>query len=219
MVEDDRSVKGRRYDASGRQARSAATRQRVIDAARDHFVRRGYRATTIAAVAADAGVNPDTVYTLVGRKPAILRELIEQAISGTDRAVAAEERPLIAAIRAEPDAVAKLRLYATSMRQTLERLAPLFLAVRDAASTEPDAHQVWHEISERRAANMRNLATDLRATGRLRPDLTIDTAADVVWTTNSPEVWVLLTVERGWSPDRYEVWLADAWCRLLLTDG
>nr|MBA3267271.1 hypothetical protein [Acidimicrobiia bacterium] len=39
---------------------------------------------------------------------------------------------------------------------------------------------------------------------------------DVIWATNSAELYVLLTVERRWTPDRYERWLADAWCRLLL---
>jgi AcrR family transcriptional regulator len=216
MGERPRPVKPRRYDASGRHARSAETRRRILGAARDHFVRDGYRATTIAAVARTAGVNPDTVYQLVGRKPTLLRELIEQAISGTDHAVVAEERAPIAAMIAEPDAVEKLRIYARAVRETHERLAPLFIAMRDASTSDPEAREVWHEITERRAANMRKLAANLRATGRMRPDLTIDVAGDVVWATNSTELWVLLTVDRGWAPDRYERWLADSWCRLLL---
>ena len=70
--------------------------------------------------------------------------------------------------------------------------------------------------SQRRAANMRRLVLDLKGTGRLRPDLSVDVAADVIWATNSAELYVLLTVDRGWTPRRYELWLADAWCRLLL---
>ena len=210
------AVKVRRYDASRRRAGSATTRQRILDAAHHHFTAEGYRATTIAAVARTAGVNPDTVYALVGRKPTLLRTLIEHALSGTDHVVPAEQRPAIAAAIAEPDPVRKLRLYAASVRETHERLAPLFLAVRDAATTEADVGEVWHEIAERRAVNMRKLAAALDASGRLRPGLSIDTAADVVWATNSPEMWLLLTVDRRWTPDAYEQWLADAWQRLLL---
>ncbi len=69
------------------------------------MVERGYRATTVTAVVATADVHVDTVYALVGRKPVLLRELIEQALSGTDCAVVAEERDYVRAIRGklEPD--------------------------------------------------------------------------------------------------------------------
>lgn len=63
---------------------------------------------------------------------------------------------------------------------------------------------------------MRELAGDLAHAGGLRAGLSIDEAADTIWATNSSELYVLLTTERGWSPDRYQHWLADTWCRLLL---
>lgn len=211
-----KEVKRRRYDAAKRQARSAETRQRILDAAREQFLEGGYRATTIATIAAQAEVNVDTVYQLVGRKPVLLRELIEQAISGSDRAVVAEERDYVKAILAAADPVEKLTIYARAMREIQQRMAPLYLALRDASSTEPEAHEVWNQIGERRAANMRKLVQDLKSAGGLRPELTVGEAADVVWATNSAEVYVLLTGDRGWSPRRYERWLADAWCRLLL---
>jgi AcrR family transcriptional regulator len=206
----------REYDGTTRRARSAQTRQRVLDATRGLLLERGYRAMTVAAVAERAGVNVDTVYSLVGRKPVLLRELIEQAISGTDRAVAAQERNYVQAMRATDDPIEKLTIYARAIRQIQARMAPLHLALRDASSTEPEAQRVWREISERRAANMRRLIADLAGTGRLRSDISISDAADTVWATNSAELYVMLTAERGWSPRRYERWLADTWCRLLL---
>lgn len=219
MVTVTMEVKGRSYDNEGRHLQSEATRQRILDAARALMVERGYRATTISAIAGQASVHVDTVYELVGRKPVLLRELIEQAVSGTDSAVVAEDRDYVKAMRAEPDPSRKLRIYAAAMRAIQSRMAPLFLALRDASATEPDARQVWREISDRRAANMRKLVGDVAAAGGLRPGLSIDDAADVIWATNSSEFYVLLTGERGWPPDRYERWLADAWCRLLLPDG
>lgn len=214
-----RTVKGRSYDGSNRQAASAETRQRIVDAGRELVLSQGYRATTIAAVAKRAGVNVDTVYTLVGRKPVLMRELVEQAISGDDHAVAAEERAHIKAIRAEPDPATKLRMYARSMRETHARLAPLFVALRDASSTEPDAKALWQTISDRRAANMRKLVREIQQAGALRPGLGVADAADTIWVTNSPEVYVMLTTERGWPPGRYERWLAATWTRLLLADA
>jgi AcrR family transcriptional regulator len=216
MVAMDRNVKRRAYDATFRQARSAETKQRILEVARDLIVRDGYRATKIAAIAARADVNVDTVYELVGRKPMVLRELIEQAISGADRPVIAEERDYVKAMKEEPDPARKLALYARAVCDIQGRMAPLFLALRDASTTEPEAHQVWQEISERRATNMRRLVRDLRDSGGLRSGLSVDQAADVLWAMNSSEMYVLLTGERGWSPRRYENWLTEAWCRLLL---
>ena len=206
----------RAYEAGRRQAASAATRQRIVDAARELIVQLGYRATTIGAVAARAEVNVDTIYQLIGRKPVLLRELIEQAISGQAHAVVAEERAPIVAMRAELDPAIKLAMYARVMRETHARLAPLFVALRDAATTEPEAMDVWREISDRRAANMRKLVGEIDDIGGLRPELGIDDAADTIWVTNSPELYVMLTCERGWSPHHYEHWLAATWHRLLL---
>ena len=211
-----RPVKRSAYDNAARQAKSLETRQRILGAARGLMLERGYRASTIAEIADRSGVHVDTVYELVGRKPVLLRELIEQAISGTDRAVIAEDRDYVHAMLTEPDPARKLAIYAHAMREIQARMAPLFLALRDAASTEPEAREIWQEISDRRAANMHKLARDLRDADGLRPGLTVEEAADVIWATNSPELYVLLTAERNWTADHYEDWLADTWRRLLL---
>src|SRR4051794_4209973 len=158
----------RGYDGEQRRAQSGATRERILDRARELVVERGYRGATIAELARRAEVHVDTVYELVGRKPVILRELVERAISGADRPLDPFERDYVQQITAEPDAGAKLDLYAAAMRRIHARLAPLFLALRDASSTDPAAGQVWSEISERRARNMKMLAADLLSTGQVR---------------------------------------------------
>src|ERR1700685_4408604 len=93
-----RPVKRSAYDNAARQAKSRETRQRILDAARALIVERGYRASTISEIARRSGVHVDTVYELIGRKPVLLRELIEQAISGTDHAVVAEESEYVRAM-------------------------------------------------------------------------------------------------------------------------
>lgn len=208
----------RGYDSEQRRAQSESTRQRILDMARALVVERGYRGTTIAELARRAEVHVDTIYELVGRKPVILRELVERAISGTDRRLDPFERDDVQQITAEPDAGRKLDLYAAAMRRILARLAPLFLALRDASATDPEAAQVWSQISERRAANMRLLAADLLATGQLRDGLGVDEVADTIWATNSPDLHRLLVEDRGWSPDHYQEWLGNSWRRLFLAE-
>ena len=209
----------RDYDRSGRQAASDATRQRILDAASSMVISHGYRGTRIADIASASDVHVATVYELVGRKPVILRELIERAISGQDRAVPAHERDYVVAMRGAPDPRHKLAIYANAMGAIHGRLAPLLLALRDAATTEPEAAAVWREISQRRATNMRRLVEDLQHAGGLRDDLPIEDAADFVWATNSPELYTLMCVERGWTPDHYQAWLCDLWSRYLLPRG
>lgn len=206
----------RAYDSSSRTEAALATRQSILDAARRVFLDKGYAAATMPAIAQAAGVALDTVYATVGKKPALFRLLIDLAISGGDRAAPAEERSYVRAIRAERDAAQKLRIYAAALSDIQQRLAPLFRVLQGAAALDPELAALWQSISQRRAKNMRLLAADLAATGRLRPHLSVARAADIIWSMNSPEFYGLLVEQRRWSPKEYERWLADAWIRLLL---
>ena len=208
--------KKREYDATSRQKAAKRTKQSILQAARNVFLTRGYAGATMPAIAEAAGVALDTVYASFGKKPALFRLLIELAISGAEEAVPAEERDYVRAIRSESDALKKLQIYAGAVRAIQERLAPLFEVLRAAAPLDAELAELWHVISQRRAQNMRLLAAELAGTGRLRADVSIDKAADILWSMNSPELFVLLVHERGWPSRDFEQWLGDAWVRLLL---
>jgi AcrR family transcriptional regulator len=209
----------RSYHSPRRAEQAAATRRAILDAAKERFVSNGYAATTVAEIAQHARVSLDTVYATVGRKPALLRELVETAISGSDRAVPAEQRDYVIRIAAATAARDKIEIYAVAITAIQQRMAPVFLALRDAASTDPDCASLWTEIANRRAANMLKFAADLRSTGELRADLSDEQVADIVWSMNAAEYWVLLVHERSWAPQQFTDWLVDAWSRLLLSRG
>ncbi|PWT84987.1 MAG: TetR/AcrR family transcriptional regulator [Acidobacteria bacterium] len=211
-----RMAKRRVYDSSSRKQAARLTQEVILETAWKVFLEKGYAAATMPAIAQAAGVALDTVYATVGKKPALFRLLIERAISGKEGAVPAEERDYVQAIRTEPDAAGKLRIYARALRSIQQRLAPLFRVLQGAAPLDAQLSALWKNISERRAKNMRLLAADLAATGRLRPHLSVARAADIIWTMNSPEFYLLLVEERGWLPKEFEDWLVDAWIRLLL---
>jgi len=211
-------VKPRHYDASRRRAAAEQTRLAILDAAAELFLAHGYPTTTMAAIADVAAVNLDTVYAAVGPKPALFRLLIERAISGTEGAVPALERDYVREIRAEPDPGQKLDIYARAVAQIQKRLAPLFGVLRQAAPASPELATLWQEIANRRARNMREFAENLAETGGLREGVSIEEAADVLWTMNSSEFYDLLVRERGWDTDRFARWLALTWQRLLLRD-
>jgi AcrR family transcriptional regulator len=205
----------RRYDATGRRQAAARTRSAILDAARQLFAEHGYTATPMTAVAGRAGVALDTVYAAVGRKPELARLLIETAISGTDQAIPAEQRDYVQAIQAAPDARTKIAIYAAAITAIAPRMA-LVLGIIQQAATEPELAALRTEIAERRAANMRRFVADLATAAPLRLDP--GQAADIVWATNSAELYQLLVGQRGWTPQRYEQFLADTWQRLLLAD-
>ena len=205
----------RRYDATSRREAAARTRAAILDAARELFTERGYAATPMTAVAERARVALDTVYASVGRKPELARLLIETAISGTGQAVPAEQRNYVQAIRAAPDAATKIDLYAAAITTMGPRLA-LVLGIVQQAPSEPELARLWRQIAERRRANMRLFVADLAVVHPLRLDP--DEAADIIWATNSPELYQLLVDQRGWTPQRYERFLADTWRRVLLPD-
>lgn len=208
---------GRRpYRSRLRADQAAATRSSILEAALAEFTERGYPGTTVGAVARRAGVAVDTVYTAVGRKPQLLREVVESAISGVDHAVPAEEREYVHRIRAAGTAREKIAIYADSVTAILPRMAAIYRMLRSAAPSEPESAGVWREISERRAGNMRLFVADLRAAGGVRTDMGTDALADVVWLLAGTETWLSLVEERGWSPGRFRAWLIDAWERLLL---
>lgn len=187
----------------------------MLGAARDLFSSRGFAATTVADVARNAGVSLDTVYASVGPKPDLMVAVVDMALGGGGEPVPAEERTYVKAIRAAPSAEDKIAVYAGALGRLMPGTAPLLGALQEAARTDPACARTWQHLEQRRAANMRLFAADLRSTGRLRDDLDDDAVADIVWTTNAVDYYTRLR-SRGWSAQRYAVHLRDLWTRVLL---
>ncbi len=211
------SVNSRRtYSSPLRVGQAVATRHRVLVAAWELFTSRGFAGTTVGRVAALAEVSVDTLYTTVGRKPDLLRAVVESAISGTDDTVPAEQRDYVNHMRAASGAIEKITIYADAVAAMSPRTAPIFVALRDGAQTDPDCAALFTEITNRRAANMLRLAADLRSTGELRPELSDRYVADVVWATAGFEHYMQLVAGREWTPEEFGEYLRELWGRLFL---
>jgi AcrR family transcriptional regulator len=210
-----KQVKTRSYRSPHRREQAATTRSSVLTAARDLLQDRGYAATSVADIAHLAGVSVDTVYASVGRKPELVLAVIDMVLGGADEPVPAEQRDYVLAIRTEPSALGKIRVYAAAVAGLVPRTAPLQEALRAAGESDADCAAAWQRLVKRRAANMRLFAADLRSTGELRDDLADEEVADVVWSTNAAEYWLLLE-QRDWTPARYQALLVDLWSRMLL---
>ena len=209
-------VKTRRYSSELRAEQAARTRRQVLAAARELFTSKGYPGTAVAEVARLAGVSVDTVYSSVGRKPDLLLAVIDMTLGGAEEPVTAEERGYVKAVRAAPTAEGKIAAYTEALGRVIPATAPLLTALREGALSDPGCARVLEHLEDRRAANMRLFAADLRSAGGLRRDLGDDEVADIVWSTNSVEYYSLLR-SRGWSAERYAEHLRDLWTRVLLS--
>ncbi|MQB02222.1 MAG: TetR family transcriptional regulator, partial [Actinobacteria bacterium] len=183
-----------------RQEQAAATRQRIASAARKLFRERGYGATTIAAIAAEAGVAEPTVYAVFGSKKSFLLALRQQMHAEV------ELPKLTAEATAAPDARRKLEGWARLLRAQMERSYDVIAAHREAARIDPSAAEEYRGVLDSRAGVMQELVRELGAD--LRSDLNLRTAADILWAFSNEEIYRELIQERGWPPDRYEAWMA-----------
>lgn len=209
-------VKPRRaYDSPRRREQALATRRGILDAAQLLFIERGYVATTIDAIATDAGVSSETVYAAFTNKRSILSFLLDVAIAGDDAPVPILERPWVEAMRYEPDRTRRLQILARNGRRILERTAPIYEVLRGAASADPKVAVLWEHAKDQRFAGQHELVKVLVRGHPVRDGLTLRAATDQVFAIGSPETYRLLVVDRGWSPDRFERWYADTLERLL----
>jgi AcrR family transcriptional regulator len=204
-------VKGtRRYDSPRRREQAAATRSAILQAAQRLFEERGYAATTMAAIATAAGVAPKTVYVAFSTKSGVLRALWNLLLRGDDGEAPVAMRQWYQEAVDEPDPRRRLALNARNSRAVKVRLGALLAVIRSAAPTDPDIAELWARIGREFHENQRVIVDRLAAAGALRPGLTAERATDILWTLNHPDVWLLLGGERGWTPEEYEAWFADA---------
>ena len=200
----------------GRRERSRRTRRAIVRAATDLFVDRGYGATTIAQIADAAGVAAPTVYASYGTKVAILSAALDQAIAGDDEEVVVNARDWMAPVWTAPSAAERLAAYAAACRRMMLGAGDIFAVVTAAASTDAELADLAATTEQRRRLGATAVVDSVLEVGALRDGLDRDDAVDVLWLLNSPVVFTHLVRGAGWSPDRYERWLAGAFERELL---
>jgi AcrR family transcriptional regulator len=207
----------RSYASPLRKAQAATTRRSIIDAASALFIERGYVATSIEAIAEAAGVSRATVFTSVGGKKALLKKAYDVALVGDDEPIPFPLRPASLAVRAEPDPQRFLVGYTGLVVDINTRLAPIYEAVRGAASADPEVRDVFEAIGTERRIGAGNVVTGLLGKGaRLREGLDAEGAADILWVLIDAGLFHLLVHQCGWTPERFQAWLAETIQRQLL---
>ena len=200
----------RRYNSPRRREQAAATRRAILDAAQRLFERQGYGATSMAAIAAEAGVAQKTVYLAFETKSGLLRALWHLLLRGDEGPEPVGEREWFRRVLEEPDPERQLLLTARNSRAVKERAGALMEVIRGAASSDPEIGRLWDRIQADFYDNQRSIVESLDKKEALRPELDVDRAADILWTVNHPDVYWLLVNERSWTSEQFEQWLAAA---------
>lgn len=206
----------RKYDSSHRKAQSLETQLQIVEVARRLFIERGYSGTSIESLAKEAGVAPETIYVLFGSKVAVLSRVVDVNIVGDGEPIPLLVRSQIREVEFEKDQRRQIQMFASRIRMIMPRVAPLFEVMRGASKTEPEISKILKNYLEGRLQGMGYFIDCLLANGPLRNNLSKLTAVETLWTMTSAEVYNLLTVDRGWSDEEYESWLASTLTRLLL---
>jgi AcrR family transcriptional regulator len=206
----------RKYDSRRRQAQAASTRRSILDAAQRLFERDGYVATTMEAIAAEAGVALKTVYSAFTTKSGLLRAVWDLLLKGDVDDAPVADRSWYRQMLEEPDPLRQLQLNASNARAVKTRIGPLLRVIRDAATVDADGAALWNLIQADFYENQRVLVASIHEHGGLRPGLDPASATDILWTLNHPNVWLLLVDERHWTPDQFESWFAGVTCEQLL---
>ncbi|MEV0358749.1 TetR family transcriptional regulator [Nocardia sp. NPDC050697] len=194
-----------------REARKAETEQRIIEAATTRFLADGYAGTTLAAVAAAAGVGERTVYVRFGNKAELLKRVVDVAVVGdtADRPLAA--RGWYRRVREAPTLAERVAAYADGAAAMMRRLGPAVAVAQQAEHIEPliaDAAAAGRAGSR---AEVAEIWTAMHADGLLHPDADLDWIITTVTTLTAADTYVLMTKMLGITPESYRDWVYDTW--------
>ena len=208
------TAKPRRYDASRRREQARLKRKAIVAAARQRFLDDGFTATTIATIAADAGATVDTIYKSFGGKAGLLRAMCEDALKGEGSIQAEQRSDAMQASEADPRRM--LRGLGTLTTEVAPRIAPLLLLLSSAAEADSAMAQLRADFDAARLARMTQVVQILASKTQLRPGLSVEEAAEIMWVYSSPELYGLLVLTRGWRPERFGEFVGESLVDALL---
>lgn len=201
-----------------RAERSRQTREKIIDAARELFVANGYGGTGLQEVADRAGVAVQTIYFVFRNKRTLFKDVVDTTIAGDTEPVATMDRPWFRAAVGAATADELLRTYAKGSRAILDRVAPIMAMITAATAADPEIADLWPDDHDMRYTVVTAVAKALVTKPDARPGVSAKRAADVIYGLLSPELYLVLVRDRGWSPARFQRWAYETLRAQLVRD-
>ena len=201
----------RSYNSSRRALQAAQTRDEVIRAAQALFPTTGWAGTTLAAIADEAGVSVETIYNGFGSKKGLLREAMDAAVVGDTEPIPYIERPEFQRL-GEGTLDERITHGAELVAAANDRSAGLWQAIVQAASADEEV-EAWRVEMEQN----RRLDTG-RSIARVLDRSVDDQLITMLWALYSPEIYLKLIHDAGFTRAEYEAFLVEASTRLIPTD-
>lgn len=209
----------RTYRSSRRTTQARLTRQRVLAAATEVFLGRGYLGTTMRAIAAEAQVSVPTVEALFGTKARTLKAAIDVAIAGDDEPIPVLDRGWADAVLSADTVEQVLSIAAGALGPALVRSAGLVLAVFEGSATDVELAELAEQLIGQRAKTAEWLVDAITARAPLPEGCTRQEAIDTLWVLMDPAVFDRLTRHRRWTLEQWNRWFISSVGRLLTADS
>lgn len=204
--------KKRSYSSEMRDSQAAKTKSLILDAAKKLFQEEGFDRVTIQKLAKAADVSMPTIYALFKSKRGVLQSLIDDALPPEQFAALVDES------MQEKSPKKRLSLTAKLARQMYDAESGLMDILRGASVVAPEFKELELERERRRYERQGEYLAQMMKEKALAKGLTLQRARDILWALTGRDMYRMFVVEREWTPDEYEKWLAQLLVKSLLDE-
>ena len=204
------NIKKRAYQSSGRKAKGEETKKRILKSAKSLFRGESFELVTIEKIAKLAEVSSQMIYLLFQSKRGLLRALMDEAYPSE------QFNALVEAEKKEKSPHKRLAISASMARGIYDAEHDEMNLFKSAAVLGPELKELEAEKETRRYVRQEESVRRLFDEKHLKTSLNLTEARDIVWAYTGRDMYRMLVVERGWSSDAYEAWLAQALINELL---
>lgn len=202
--------KKRIYHSKGRKAQAAQTRSRILKAAKELFQTEGFDRVTIDKLAKIAEVSMPTIYAIFKSKRGVMQSLIDEALPLNQFWALVEES------KQEKSPKVRLSITAKMARKIYDAERELMGILSNASLVAPELKELEQEREERRYERQLKSVKMMMKEKSLAKGLSLAKARDILWTLTGRDIYRMLVIMCGWSPDEYEKWLAQLLIKSLL---
>ncbi|MBM3911151.1 MAG: TetR/AcrR family transcriptional regulator [Thaumarchaeota archaeon] len=203
-------IKKRPYNSEFRKKQTQKTKEQIISASRVLFESKGFENVTIEEIAQSAEVSAPTIYALFQSKLGILRSLVDGVLAHDDFEI------LVRKAVAEKSPAKRLALSATIARQLYDAERSQLGMIQSALVLDYELKKMEIERENRRYQRQEKSLKETIRLGGLAQGLDEKKAQDILWALTGRDIYRLLVVERGWTSDEYEKWLAQVLGKILI---
>lgn len=207
------TVKKRTYRSESRETQSQKTKSRILASAKVLFECKGFESVTIEEIAREAQISAPSIYSIFQSKRGVLLGLMDEALSPE------QFEALVEQVKKETSPRKRLEITASIARQLYDAEKTELGFLRGASILDPVFKGLESERERRRHERQRETVETMANEKAFTESLSLSKIRDILWAFTGRDFYRMLVVERGWSSDEYEKWLADLLIQTLLTNS